>query len=316
MHRTGQIRQVGIGIQISVKAVPGAVQVVDISILIVDLVQAVASCQLDLLHLFPGKLHQGTGFDFHILVTGKELAVLRSHTAAGDAVFHGNMLAAGSLGTVLRIAGSIGNTVKTTGIALAGSGCDQTGIQAHAYGLENIAVKQSLAGKPLMDGLHDHPPQSGGGIRRVAGQIDLLWTVEAAPYSGGIMPRVTAEPAVLVGGGGAGLTGDVLSAENRCAAGAVVGSMIQAVVDIVNGLVAEHLLAVLGIIQNDPSVAVVDLGEESGLTIHTVIGKGCVSSCHFLHRCAHSKGAQRQGGLTDIGLDGSIGSNISVGQVA
>ena len=148
-----------------------------------------------------------------------------------------------------------------------------------------------------MDGLHDHFPQTGGGVGGAAGQADLLGLVVAAPDRRSVVAGIAAEPAVAVAGGGTGLAGDILSAKDRRAAGANVGSVIQAVVHIVGGFLTEHPFALLGIVQHQLTLTVVDLGEQPRFPEHAVVGEGAVGLGHLPHRGAHGQRAQSQGGL-------------------
>ena len=201
------------------------------------------------------------------------------------------MLVAGSAGAVAGIDQRRGHTAYAPGIVAAGSRSDQTGIQTDRYTAHSAAVEQPLVGKPLMNRLHDLAPQLG---RRVNTQIDLLRLVIAAPDSCRIMLGIAAEPAVLIIGGRTGLAGNGLSSEDGCTAGTAVGCVVQTVVHIIDGLIAENLLRSLGIINHQLTVTVVNLGIKSCFPINAVVCKGCIGCGHILNRGTQCQGTQCQ----------------------
>ena len=194
-------------------------------------------------------------------------------------------------------------------------GCSQlAGIQTDGHALEARAAVEGLGGQAIMDGLHDHFPQSCGGISVVAGQVDLLRLVVAAPDGGGVIARVAAEPAVPVAGCGTGLARDVLSREDGRTAGAVVGRVIQAVVHILHGLLPQNLAVVLGIVQNDLAIGVVDLCIGSGLPVDAVVGEGGIGRAHLPHGRTHCQRAQSQRGYAHVGQTLAVGQGVAAGQ--
>ena len=214
---------------------------------------------------------------------------------------------------ILRIAVDSGRPVAPD-IVGAGRRGQLAGVQADGDGLELRAAVKGLGGLPLVDRLHDHFPQPGGRVAVVAGQIDLLRLVVAAPYGGGVVARKAAEPPVPVAGGCAGLSGDGLSREDGRSAGAGVGRVVQAVVHIFHSLLAEDLPGILGVVQDQLALAVVDLGVKPGLPVDTVVGKGPIGRGHFPYGGAHGQRSQGQGGHRHIGKALAVGQGIAVRQ--
>ena len=145
------------------------------------------------------------------------------------------MLVTGLRGHVLGIDVGVNHPVKLPHVRLTGVRGKLSGIQADGNGGEGVAIVERFLGKPLVDRLHDFAPQHRRGV---GADVDLLGLVVAHPDRGGIMGGIAAEPPITVGGGGAGLAGNGLTAEQSRAAGAVVGGVVQAVVHIIDGLLA------------------------------------------------------------------------------
>ena len=313
-----QVGRVGIGIGISPESVPGqrvtaAIHKEDIGIIIEFRAQAHTHGAANLLYLGFRHSNQRTGLDLDIR---EECAVFRSHTAAGDAVLHHHMLVTGCGGRVYSGAGRGVRPGNAPGIGPAGIRSQLSGIQTHRHGAEAAAVVQGLTGKSRVNGLHDLFPQPGGGVAGDTGENDLLRLVVAAPNRGGIVVRIAAEPAVLIAGGGAGLSGNVLPLDLGRRAGTALHRLIQAVVDIIDGPVTEDLLGFLGVIQDNVTLVVVYLGIGPGLPVHAVVGKGGVGRCHLPHGSTHGQRAQSKGRLGNIGHDLAVGSLIAVRQIA
>ena len=222
MDRADHIRGIRTGVGIPPEAVPGngiavVIHQIDIAILIVFRLQAGIHSRLDLIYLTLGQLHQRAGLDDCIR---EQAAEGRCHAPAGDAVIHGHVLVAVFRRSIFGIAVYRSHPGNAPGIGRAGRRGQLAGIQADRYTLEGRPAVEGHGRLPLMQRLHDHLPQTGGGVTVVASQIDLLRLVIATPHSCGVVASVTAEPAVPVAGSCAGLTGNVLALENGCAAGA------------------------------------------------------------------------------------------------
>ena len=166
-----------------------------------------------------------------------------------------------------------------------------------------------------MDGLHHHLPKAGSGVCVVIGQINLLRLVVAAPDSSSVILGKAAEPAVTVRGGGAGLAGNILSGEYSGSTSTVVGCVIQAVVHIVDGLLAENLPAFLLVVQHDLTVTVIDLGIGPGSAVYAIVCKGGIGRRHFPHCRAHRQSAQGQGRNGNVGHIHAAGGHVTVHQI-
>ena len=316
MQRAAQVGRTGRIVCCTVETKPGqripvVVHIVNIPVIAIRAVKSHPQRVADLIDLIRGKLHKGAGFHHGIR---KQAAELRSHTAAGDAVIHLHMLGADPGRNILRITVHIDHA-SAPGITLAGSRRLHTGIQTDCHVAEHIAIIQSHRGKTVVDGLHDHFPQARCRVCIVAGEVDLLRLVVAAPDRCGIILGIAAEPAVTVTGGGAGLAGNVLSRENRRRTGTGVGRVVQAVVHIVDSLFAENLPALLLVVKNDLAVAVINFGVGSCRPVDTVVGKGGIGSGHLADRGANRQCTQSQRSKRDIGHIHAAGRDVPVNQI-
>ena len=153
-----------------------------------------------------------------------------------------------------------------------------------------------------MQGLHDLLPHHDGGVRVRAAQDNLFRFIITTPDHSRVIGRVARKPAILVGGGGAGLAGHAHVAHTRCAAGTVARGILQHIIDIEARLLADGGVALLRVVQNKLSVLVDDLGVQSRLAEYAVIGEGCKRLRHLPHGHAVGLLAQRQRRQRNVGV--------------
>ena len=259
-----------------------------------------------------GQANQGAAFNHGIRGLA---AIIGCNATAGHAVVYLDVLVTVFGGHILGIAVDGNHPVDAPDIGAARSGCQLAGVQADVYILEGIAVIQGGIGKSVVDGLHDHLPQPACRVLIVIGQVNLLWLIVAAPDCCRVIFGVACKPAVTVAGGCAGFAGNVLAGKNRHRAGAVVGRIIQAIVHIIDCLLAENLLRFLLIVQHNLSVTVIDFGVGARRADNAVVGKGCVGSSHFPDGRANSQCAQCQGSDGNIRHWRAVGGHIAVHQI-
>ena len=131
-----------------------------------------------------------------------------------------------------------------------------------------------------MDGSHDLLPD----LRRgVAVEGHVFGSIVSRPDRAGVIRSVSAEPAVLVCGGGTGLAGDGHVAKARFMAGAVGCGVVEHIGHGARGLLREGLNGLRLIIEDYLAAAILDHGVGARIGENAVVCKGGVRLRHFAH---------------------------------
>ena len=255
------------------------------------------------------------------------MAVLRGYTAAG-AVLNLRVLVAVAAGNILGIdqgrldAGEALALQAVADIIPAGIRCQLAGVGAYTHRYHLAGIVQGHIFLPFMQGAHYLFEQVGCRIVnpvsvRIGCTINDLRGVKTGPNSGSIVAGEAAVPAVLVIGGGTGLTcccNPVTPRQIRFRTGSLLGTVLHTIVHIVYSLFAENLLRLLGVVQHQVAVAVIHLGKGSALPVYAVVGKGSKGSGHIPHLHTEGLGTHSQRSKSIVRMDRSAGIGIAVHQ--
>ena len=162
-----------------------------------------------------------------------------------------------------------------------------------------------------MDLLHHLLPQGGC---RVHGVADPLVVLVAHPDGRAVIGGVACEVAVEVVVGGAGLAGDVHTAEPGGAAGAVDGILQHVRHQVGGGLLHGHPLLTLFFQHHGGVVVGQDLHIGPGLVVHAVVGEGGKGRRHIHGAQAVGQAAHAQGADVHV-LRGQIQPQVLRGEV-
>ena len=171
-----------------------------------------------------------------------------------------------------------------SGIAETGLGGPQPAVLTQLYRRQSAGLSEVLVIQAFMDLTHDLLPQHR---RRVIAGIDPLRGLITHPHSRSIIGRIAHKPAVVVGGGGTGLTGHRHARDTGGGTGTVAYHVLEHLIHIIGGLggendfffrfrvIQQHLFHTVHLTGN--------LGVGPGLDIHAVPGEHRVGSRHIHH---------------------------------
>ena len=192
------------------------------------------------------------------------------------------MLITESGGNIFRINKGTGYTADTAGVSAACRSCSQTRVKANSR-IDHVAgIVQIPILKILMQRFHNFIEQNGSRIITID-RIDNLGIIKAGPHGCGIIVRKAAEPSVFKLRGRTGLTCNFHAAEISFPAGTALNSIGQAIVHIVHRFCTQDLLGILCVINDNITLAVIDLGKGALLAADTIIGKGGIGTSHISH---------------------------------
>ena len=205
------------------------------------------------------------------------------------------MIGAGAGGRVLRQEGAGGQVAGAVRPGQHPAG------EAVGDGLQVVRQVELLIFQALVDLGHDLVPQNRRGILQAAGQSFL--PVIARPDRCGVVGRVAHEPQVLAGGGGAGLTGDLLAGEVGLLTGTVGDHALEHLGHIIDGTLGQDVRFILRLIaQHGLAVAVRDHGVGLGGLIGPLVGEDGIGRRHIQGGHAFRQTAQSQLGAADVAV--------------